>query len=195
MLARFLIVVSLLSMAMTACAPVEVDPNSVVKDELGPILKTVVSGSDADRLALLQFANVPCANVEGLGGPPPCPEGVAEGTEVEVFPVLGSEGSLLNLEEMTNMMLDLQINSLYAVYRETSNPNAEPYYQTGEYAMLFERSMDNMQMPVVFQVRGGRIVRIDYRIGMSPDDILKDIPAEQILVDPAEAEAWAKTLR
>ena len=192
--ARFLIVISFLLMTMAACAPAEVKPNSDVREELGPIMQAMIGRNVNDQIALLQFANVPCANVNGLGGPPPCPEGVAEGTEMEVFPVLGSEGSLLNLEEMTNMMSDLQVKNLYAVYRETPNPNTELYYQTGDYAMLFERNMDNMQLPVVFQVRDGRIVRIDYHIGISPEDILKDIPIEQILVPPQEAKAWTEAV-
>jgi hypothetical protein len=114
---------------------------------------------------------------------------------MQVFPILGSEGSLLSLEEVTNMMSDLQVKDLYAVYRETPNPNAEPYYQTGEYAMLFERETSDLQLPVVFQVRDGRIVRIDYHIGVSPEDILKEIPIEQVVIAPQEAKAWTEALR
>jgi hypothetical protein len=181
---------------VSACAPAaETNSNQAVRDELQPILNAVFSGSDEDRLALIQFVNIPCANVEGLGGPPSCPEGVAEGTEMKVFPVLGSEGSLLSLEEVTNIMSDLQVKDLYAVYRETPNPNAEPYYQTGEYAMLFERETSDLQLPVVFQVRDGRIVRIDYHIGVSPEDILKEIPIEQVVIAPQEAKAWTEALR
>lgn len=196
MFTRIFTVMVITMLLVSACAPAaETNSNQAVRDELQPILKAVFSGSDEDRLALIQFVNTPCANVEGLGGPPPCPEGVAEGTEMEVFPVLGSEGSLLSLEEVTNMMSDLQVKDLYAVYRETPNPNAEPYYQTGEYAMLFERETSDLQLPMVFQVKDGRIVRVDYHIGVSPEDILKEIPIEQVVIAPQEAKAWTEALR
>jgi hypothetical protein len=196
MFTRIFTVMVITMLLVSACAPAaETNSNQAVRDELQPILKAVVSGSDEDRLALFQFVNVPCANMEGLGGPPPCPESVAEGTDMQVFPILGSEGSLLSLEEVTNMMSDLQVKDLYAVYRETPNPNAEPYYQTGEYAMLFERETSDLQLPVVFQVRDGRIVRIDYHIGVSPEDILKEIPIEQVVIAPQEAKAWTEALR
>jgi hypothetical protein len=91
--------------------------------------------------------------------------------------------------------LNLQVKSLYAVYRQTPNPNAEPYYQPGEYAMLFERDINDMPLPIVLQVTKGRIVRIDYRIGISPEDILKEIPVDQIIIAPQEAKAWAEAVR
>jgi hypothetical protein len=211
MLTRFLIVMTILMMVVPACSPTEgtdvfevgVEPatetssNEAVKDELRPIMRAMFSGFVDDKVALLQFIQVPCANVEGLGGPPACPEGVAEGTALEVFPNLGAEGSWAAQEEMTTMFtnLNLQVKSLYAVYRETPNPNAEPYYQPGEYAMLFERELNDMPLPIVLQVTDGRIVRIDYRIGISPEDMLKEIPVEQIVIVPKEAKDWSETFQ
>jgi hypothetical protein len=211
MFSRLFIVMTVLMIVVSACSPVEgtdvldvgIEPatetssNKAVKDELGPVMKAMFSGFVDDKIALLQFIQVPCANVDGLGGPPACPEGVAEGTALEVFPNLGAEGSWATLEDMTMMFtnLNLQVKSLYAVYRQTPNPNAEPYYQPGEYAMLFERDINDMPLPIVLQVTKGRIVRIDYRIGISPEDILKEIPVDQIIIAPQEAKAWAEAVR
>jgi hypothetical protein len=173
----------------------ETSDNQAVKDELEPVMKAMFIGLTDDKLALMQFVEIPCANVDGLGGPPPCPEGITEGTALEVFPTLGSEGTLVSREELTNMLVNLQVKSLYAVYREIPNPNAEPYYQPGEYAMLFEREMNDMPLPIVVQVTDGRIVRIDYHIGISPEEILKGIPVENVIVPPQEAKAWTESVR
>lgn len=210
MFTRSLIVITALLMMVTACATADatdvfevgIEPatatssNRAIKDELQPILKAMFSGFINDKVALLQFVQVPCANVDGLGGPPPCPEGVAEGTALEVFPTLASEGSLVTLEEITNMFINnLQVKSLYAVYSVEPNPNAEPYYQPGEYAMLFERYINDMPIPVVLQVTDGKIVRIDYHIGITPEEMLKQIPVEQVIIAPLEAKAWTETVR
>jgi hypothetical protein len=216
MFTRMFIVTTVLMGLVSACAPpkatdvpaqstdifeVGIEPatatsdNQAVKDELEPAMKAMFSGITDDTLALMQFVEVPCANVDGLGGPPPCPEGVSEGTALEVFPTLGSEGTLVSREDLTNMLVNLQVKSLYAVYREIPNPNAEPHYQPGEYAMLFEREMNDMPMPIVLQVTDGRIVRIDYHIGISPEEILKEIPVENVIVPPQEAKAWTESVR
>jgi hypothetical protein len=52
-----------------------------------------------------------------------------------------------------------------------------------------------MPLPVVLQVRDGRIVRIDYHIGTSPEEMLKEIPVERVLVLPQEAKAWTESVR
>jgi len=211
MFTRMFIIMTVLMVLVSACAPAratdvlevgiepatETSSNQEVKDELQPVMKAMFSSFVDDKVALLQFIQIPCANVDGLGGPPACPEGVTEGTALEVFPNLGGEGSWATPEEMTTMFtnLNLQVKSLYAVYRETPNPNAEPYYQPGEYAMLFERELNDMPLPIVLQVTDGRIVRIDYRIGISPEDMLKEIPVEQIVIAPMEAKSWTEAFR
>lgn len=209
MFTRFLIVLTVLMMMVSACAPAEgtdvfevgVEPvtevgsGQAVRDELQPIMEAMFSGMLDRTLALMQFIEVACANVDGLGGPPPCPEGVAEGTALEVFPTLSSHGALVSREEMTNMLSSMQVKNLYAVYSVEPNPNAEPYYQPGEYAMLFERHINDMPIPVTLQVKDGRIVRIDYHIGTSPEEMLKEIPVEKVLVTPQEAKAWTESVR
>ncbi|HAV78596.1 MAG TPA: hypothetical protein DCX53_14705 [Anaerolineae bacterium] len=209
MFTRFLIVIAILTMVVSACVPAEgtdvfevgiepateISSSQVVKDELQPIMEAVYSDTLEGTLALMQFVEISCANVEGLGGPPPCPEGVAEGTLLEVFPTLSSHGALVSREEFTNMLLNLQVKNLYAVYLEEPNPNAEPNYQPGEYAMLFERELNDMPIPVVLQVKDGRIVRIDYHIGISPEEMLKGISVEKVLVSPQEAKAWTESVQ
>jgi hypothetical protein len=171
------------------------DDNQAVKEELQPILRAMLGGMLDEQIAVIQYTRIACATVEGLGGPPPCPEGVTEGTEIEVFPTLGSEGSYIAPENMQAFLNNSIVKSLYAVYRITPNPNLEPYFPEGEYAMLFERNMNDILLPVILQVLDGKVVRMDFRIGISAADLLKEIPVENVLVTPQEAQAWMDSIR
>ena len=209
MSARKFIVMLVLLALISACAPANgtdvfevgiepapsTDVNQALKSELQPILRAMLGGSINDQIAVIQYARIACANAEGLGGPPPCPEGVAEGTELEVFPTLGSEGSYITPENMETFLNNSIVKNLYAVYRVTTNPNLEPYIPEGKYAMLFERDMNDIPLPVVLHVVGGKIVRMDFRFGISAADLLKEIPVENVLVTPQEAQAWTESIR
>lgn len=209
MFARKLIVMLILLALISACAPANgtdvfevgiepvppTDVNQAVRDELQPILKAMLGGMINEQIAVIQYTRTACATVEGLGGPPPCLGGIPEGTEVEVFPVLGPEGAYIKPEEMETFLTDSILKSLYAVYRVTPNPNLEPYFPQGEYAMLFERDMNDIPMPVILQVLDGKIVRMDFRFGISAADLLKEIPVENVLVTPQEAQAWMESIR
>lgn len=209
MSARKFIVMLVLLALVSACAPATgtdvfevglepvsaTDDNQAVKDELQPILRAMLGGLLDEQIAVIQYTRIACATVEGLGGPPPCPAGVAEDTEIEVFPTLGSEGSYVAPENMQAFLNNSIVKSLYAVYRVTPNPNLEPYLPEGEYAMLFERDMNDIPLPVVLQVLDGKVVRMDFRFGISAADLLKEIPVENVLVTPQEAQAWMDSIQ
>ena len=196
MFPRLFIVMTILFVSFSACAPAtQSNSNEAIKNELEPILRAMLSERINDQIAVIQYTSTACATVEGLGGPPPCLDGIAEGTIVEVFPVLGSEGSFVEPENMETFLNNSIVKSLYAVYRVTPNPNIEPYFPEGEYAMLFERDMNDIFQPVVLRVQDGKIVRMDFRMGISPEDILKEIPMEQIVVTPQEAQVWMQSIR
>jgi len=209
MSARKFIVMLVLLVLVTACTPVNgtdvfevgvepapaTDINQAVKDELQPIMSAMLGGTINDQIAVIQYTRTACTTVDGLGGPPPCPEGVAKGTELEVFPTLGSEGSYITPENMEVFLSSSIVKSLYAVYRVTPNPNLEPYIPEGEYAMLFERNMNDISLPVILRVQDGKVVRMDFRFGISAEDLLKEIHVENVLVTPQEAQTWADSVR
>ncbi|HEY5731754.1 MAG TPA: hypothetical protein VIS72_17025 [Anaerolineales bacterium] len=209
MFTRMFIVMIVLLMLVSACAPVratdvlevgiepatETNTNQAIKDELQPILDAMLGGSLDEQVAVIHYSQTACANVEGLGGPPPCSEGVAEGTELEVFPTLGSEGSFIEPENMHTFLNNSILKNLYAVYRVTPNPNIEPYFPEGEYAMLFERDMNDISLPVVLRVMDGKVVRMDFSFGVSAADLLKEVPVENVLITPQEAKAWTESVR
>jgi hypothetical protein len=221
MFTRFLIIMTILILMVSACTPAqdtdaveldvpkqgtdvfevgiepatEINSSQVVKEELEPILRAMLGGSLDEQLTVIKYSRIACVIVEGLGGPPPCPEGVAEGTEIEVLPTLGSEGSFVAPENMQPFLNHSILKSLYAVYRVEPNPNIEPYFPEGVYAMLFERDLNDFSLPVVLRVVDGRIVRMDFSFGVSAADLLKAVPVENVLVTPQEAKAWTESVR
>ena len=209
MFSRLFIVMTVLMLMVSACAPTEgtdvfevgvevateASSNQAVRDELQPIMRAMFSGIITDQLSVIQYTKVGCTNQDGLGGPPKCPEGVAEGTVMEVFPMLGPEGTFSNPAEMENLLINTSLKGLYAVYRVTPGPNDEPYYPVGEYAMVFERDINDLPLPIILRVQDGKIVRMDFRFGISPEDLLKEIPVEQVLIAPQEAKAWTEAVR
>ena len=209
MLTRYLVITTVLIMMLSACTPAkgkdifevsvepatEINSNQALQDELKPILRAMLGGSLDEQINRIQYSRIACATVEGLGGPPPCPEGAAEGTEVDVFPTLGSEGSFIAPENMETFLNNSLLKSLYAIYLVTPNPNIEPYFPEGEYAMLFERNMNDISLPVVLRVVDGKIVRMDFSFGVSAADLLKGIPVEKVIVSPQEAKVWTESVR
>jgi hypothetical protein len=209
MFTRFLLVMTIAVMMISACTPAEstavfevgIEPataitsNEDVRDELELILRAMLGGSLDEQVAVVQNSRIACSTVEGLGGPPLCPEGVTEGTEIEVFPTLGSESSFVAPENMQTFLNNSILKSLYAVYRVKLNPNIEPYFPEGEYAMLFERDLNDVSLPVVLRVVDGRVVRMDFSFGVSTADLLKEVPVENVLVTPQEAKAWMESVR
>ena len=209
MLTRMLIVMTVLLVLVSACAPAEatdvlevgIEPatesntNQALKDELQPIMVAMLGPSLSDQVSVIQYAQIACANVEGLGGPPSCPEGVAEGTELEVFPMLGGEGSFIAPENMEIFFNNFLLKNLYAVYRVTPNPNIEPYFPEGEYAMIFERNINDISLPVVLRVMDGKVVRMDFSVGTPAADLLAAVPVENVLITPQEAQAWTESVK
>lgn len=209
MTARKIIVLLALLMMVTACAPaagtdvIEVglepisatEDNQAIKEELQPILHALLRGNLDEQAAVIQYTRIACATIDGLGGPPPCPAGVADGTEIEVFPTLGSEASYVAPENMQAFLNNSIVKSLYAVYRVTPNPSLEAHLPEGRYAMLFERDVNDIPLPVILQVLDGKVVRMDFRFGISAADLLKEVPVENVLVTPQESEAWMLSVR
>ncbi len=106
---------------------------------------------------------------------------------MEVFPVGGSEGSFVRPGELEGA-LEFSVKGLYAVYRPEPGRDPESYWPTGEYALLFDRDLNDIPMPIIALVEDGRLVRLDYRFGTSPEEILSAIPVDRVLLTPAEVQ-------
>jgi len=146
--------------------------------DVDAVLAAVESGDPQALRDLVRYTTVGCTNAEGLGGPPKCREGEAEGTLVNVLPFLGSEGHFLHESELSSFP-GVNVIGLYAVYVVSDSAYSEEAYTTGEYAAMFTTEDD--QTVIVLQIREG-IVRIDYLYSpTSWGDVIQRDASELIL--------------
>lgn len=127
--------------------------------ELDVVLAAVAQGNPEDLIGLFRYTKTACKTVNALGGPPPCREGEAEGTVVEVLPFLGPEGSYLRKDEVANFP-GLNVIGLLAIYRVPAAAFSDVNFPAGEYAIMYIGA-ENLPA-VVLQITNGKIVRIDY---------------------------------
>jgi len=127
-------------------------------EEIDVVLRAVASGDPQQLRDLFGYTTATCKTVQGLGGPPPCHEGEAEGTSVEVLSFLGSEGSFLRRDEAVNYP-GIQAVGIYAIYETSENVYSEENYPAGEYGIML--LSEGSEPGIVLQVKDGKIVRID----------------------------------
>jgi hypothetical protein len=60
--------------------------------ELDAVISAVLAGDIDSLVARVQFLTLACSTATGVGGPPQCADGEAEGTDVQVFPFAACEG-------------------------------------------------------------------------------------------------------
>jgi hypothetical protein len=132
------------------------------------ILEVVASGDVQMLRSLIQFTNTKCTTADGLGGPPKCRDGEAEGTPVEVLPIFGPEGHFFHKADI-DKWLGVNADGLYAVYEVSPEFVSEPDYPSGKYAVMF---IDQKNAAVVsLRVDQGKIVRVDYLLDTSPEQL------------------------
>jgi len=134
--------------------------------EIDNILEVVASGDTEAFHALIQFTRAQCTQRDGLGGPPKCRDGEAEGTPVEVLPFLGPEGSYLRKEEIGNWP-GFEAAGLYAIYEVSPDAYSDENNPAGKYALMyFDAEKESV---ISLRVEDGKIVRLDYNFDISPE--------------------------
>jgi hypothetical protein len=142
------------------------------------VVAAVLAGDASLQREMIHYTSLPCRTVEGLGGPPPCREGESEGTIVDVLPVIGGEGAHLRQEEIESWP-GLNVTELVAAYRLSDQVFADENYPAGEYGLLFSGVSEAEAITV--HVWDGGIVRIDYHMGASLEDVIEREAGEMIL--------------
>jgi len=136
--------------------------------EIDAVLDAVERGDPQKVRDEIHYSTLACKTVNALGGPPPCQEGEAEGTLVEVLPILGSEGGHLRKEDIKDSFV-LDVTGLYAVYRVSEDVFSDANYPKGDYGVILVGA-DNSSN-VILHIKEGGIVRIDYLMDGSPDPL------------------------
>jgi hypothetical protein len=155
-------------------------------EEIDIILAAVENRDPQSLRDLFRYNRVACMTVNALGGPPPCREGEAEGTSVEVLPFLGSEGFYL-WKDAIGSWPGLDVDGLYAVYQVSDTAYSDEYYPKGEYGVILINK-EGRDESVVLQIKDGGIVRIDYIFDLSSDALtgILERSAAEIVLAPIE---------
>ena len=147
-------------------------------EEVNNIL-TAINIKDQQKITdLFSYTTVACRTVNGMGGPPPCREGEAEGKLVKVLPILGPEGTYLWKDEVSNWQ-GLDVVGLYAVYEVSESAYSDENFSKGNYGIILVGEVNDLN--VVLQVTDAGIVRIDYPTAL--DEILER-DAERVILAP-----------
>jgi hypothetical protein len=124
----------------------------------------VIAAALANDLAalrkLVRYTLTGCTKADGLGGPPKCESSEAEGTRVEVFPILGSEGGFVRRSSI-DRVLQFNLKGLYGVYRVPANAYREDYWPAGRYGLVL---IWDDESAMTLLVENGGIVRIVYHL-------------------------------
>jgi len=143
--------------------------------EIDHVLDVVASGDVEELRSLIHFTNAKCTQRDGLGGPPKCRAGEAEGTPYEVLPFLGPDGSFFRKDEIDRWP-GIEASGIYAIYEVSPGAFSDENYPAGEYAILFI-SKEN-ESAVSLHVSNGKIVRLDYNFENSPEALDKWLQRE-----------------
>jgi hypothetical protein len=143
-------------------APIKVLPPTTRTgiQEIDDVIAAALAHDLAALRQLIRYTLTGCTKAEGLGGPPKCEPGEAEGTRVEVFPILGSEGGFVRRSSI-DRVLPLNLKGLYGVYRVPANAYREVYWPSGRYGLVLIRD-DESAMTLL--VEDGGIVRIVHHL-------------------------------
>ena len=153
--------------------------------EIDRVLAALESGHKQELLDSIRYSAIDCMTINALGGPPPCRDGEAEGTSVDVLPVLGPEGTYLWKDESNNWP-GLAVNGLYAVYRVSDSAYSDQYFPKGDYGIILVGEEDDPG--IVLQIAEDGIVRIDYVMDNLPSALpnILEHDAVEVILAPKE---------
>jgi hypothetical protein len=149
---------------------------------LDAVIDAILAHDITARRELIRLTVVGCTHAEGMGGPPMCREDEAEGTLLEVFPILGAEGQHMRVENL-DRALSFQVEGLYAVFEFSDDMFDAADYPAGEVGLLFLRSGE--PFPLIVHVADGAIVRLDSYIDNTLDNVLGRY-AKRIILPPPD---------
>ena len=135
--------------------------------EIDRVIDVFLTSNLEDRVELAHLVQSPCTTVDGLGGPPKCNEGEADGTLVTVFPVLFTEGTHVRPDDLQRVF-DFSVRGLFAVYTVPESAFQAEYWPIGEYAIVFTSEDGGHSHIITLHVFAGEIVRLESSMDWPP---------------------------
>jgi len=167
--------------ALPAATPTSA-PRSTGIPALDAIIAAAERGDTAALQAAIQYTPTACVTTQqGIGAPPLCRAGEAEGTMVEVIPLAQCEGFFTRADELR---LDALAGaaSLYGVYRASAAEQFPP----GKYWAIFGRSDANNPSPAsAIVMNDDHIVGIHFGCAMKPAQMVEFERLTDVVVAPA----------
>jgi hypothetical protein len=156
--------------------------------ELDAVIAAVLAGDIDSLVERAQFLTLACSTATGVGGPPQCADGEAEGTEVQVFPFAACEGEYYR-EDGVPGLLEREIGEdprIYAAF-ELLDLGTETFPR-GDIGILFETpTAGSGDLGLIFGVDGeGNIVNL-WRGCAAPAEQQFDSerdPAGEVFLEP-----------
>lgn len=126
--------------------------------DIDPVLAAIESGDPAQLIAVTQYMQIGCVvDPQGIGAPPRCPSGVADGTMMDVIPGGSSEGSYQPRADYIKAPAVPGVGlKLYAVYRNPASYHSTPEWPIGQYTIVYIDPSNLMAASVA--VADGKIV-------------------------------------
>lgn len=153
---------------------------------LDALAATILSGDAKAIAALVQYLELACDNVQGLGGPPECMAGEAKGTLVKVLPFAGCEGSYTRPAQVEAMFASqFKSAKLHSAFQQKDQGTAT--FPRGPIGLVFEIE------PVAGQKAGviigtneaGKIVNVWRGCGLlSPDELFASNKGATVYLQP-----------
>lgn len=154
------------------------------------VVLAAVEARDAAKLAsLAAVIDVGCTTAPGLGGPPKCAVGQADGTVVRVFPVASCEGSFVQSDQLAALFTRVVTDADPQVYAVTSAkyPTTEPYYPQGDYSVFLEKESTPVGGGTVVSVsKEGKVVNLRTGCGASAAYVYEFNKGPQVLLAPLQ---------
>ncbi len=122
--------------------------------------------------AIMRVDEVPCTHETGLGGPPKCPDGVAEGTPFPAFPLTSCEGRMVvgdGIDSAAANFARARWQTIWGVAEVP--PNADGMYPPGDHLVVLAVDWGTpLFSRHVVTIEAGEVLVLQKACGQSVED-------------------------
>jgi hypothetical protein len=149
-------------------------------EEIDRVIDAILGKDLNPRLNLIRLTTTACTTADGLGGPPTCEPGEADGTIVDACPISAGEGYHVRPDNVP-AAFDFTVRGLFAVYVVPEDAYNTDYWPAGEYGIVFTSEDNGYPHVITVLVEDGQIVRLAFNPDWPPFDLVGAASDEFIL--------------